>query len=69
MFDEELKLTASIETVDFKDKVIEKMRSFIASQKEIENRVVTPEPVSNIAIEEQQKEFARIKNKIYGGIL
>lgn len=69
MFDEELKITASMETVDFKDKVIEKMRSFIAIQKEIENRVVTPEPVSDIAIDEQQKEFARIKNKIYGGIL
>jgi ATP-dependent protease ClpP protease subunit len=66
MFDEELKLTASVESLSFNDQFIEKMRSFIASQKEIENRVDDPEPVSNI---EQIKEFARIKNKIYGGLL
>lgn len=80
MFNDEMKLSADIGNGMISEKVIEEMRSYLAKQKEepitaVENRVDNPEPVSNIepkpeiiALTEQQKEFARIKNKIYGGI-
>jgi len=81
MFDDEMKLSAEVGNGIISEKVIEEMRSYLAKQKEDpepptppENGEVTPEPVSHIeteqenAVKAQQKEFARIKNKIYGGI-
>ena len=83
MFDDEMKLSAEVGNGIISEKVIEEMRSYLAKQKEDpepptppENGEVTPEPVSHIATETeqetavkaQQKAFARIKNKIYGGI-
>ena len=70
MFDEEMQLSANTGSGLIPEKAIEELRSFIAKQKEIENRVVIPEPVSDTEtnLKEQNKEIARIKTKLYGGM-
>jgi len=74
MFDNELRLSASTGDGLISEKVIEKMRNYLAKQKEQpntnenENGEAIPQPTSSYKLAQQQ-EINRIKNKIYGGIL
>jgi hypothetical protein len=66
MFDNELKLSANVGVSAIPEEIINKMRTFLSQEqpKEPENGAVIPQPTSDIAIQEQQEEFKRLKNKI-----